>query len=323
MKNILRIAAFILCLFVLGGCTAADKMPTVGLTQFAPHPSLDNCREGFIAGMKEGGYEDGVNVKFDVQNAQADTALAAQIASTYASNKVKLICGIATPSAQAAYNEGTRKNIPVVFSAVSDPVAAMLVDSLEAPGKGATGTADILPVSAQLNLIRTLMPDAVNLGILYTTSEANSVANIIRYEEAAGEYGFTIVAVGISDKADLPLAVDSILEKVDVLTNLTDNTVVTALATVLDKANAKGIPVFGSEEEQVANGCVAAMGVDYYALGMATGKIAARVLDGEDVSTISVELFEESSPFLNQKALDAMGIVVPDSLAQTATFLGD
>lgn len=324
MKTVLRIFTVMMSLVLLAGCSASPSgMKTVGLTQFAPHPSLDNCLEGFIEGMKQGGYEEGVKVTYDIQNAQADTALAAQIASTYAGKKVDLIAGIATPSAQAAFNEGSRANIPVVFSAVSDPVAAMLVNTLEAPGKSATGTSDILPVEPQLKLIRQLLPDAKNLGILYTTSETNSVTNVARYEALAAQYGFTIVAVGISDKADLPLAIDNILTQVDVMTNLTDNTVVTALATVLDKANAKGIPVFGSEEEQVANGCVGAMGVDYFALGVATGRMAAQVLDGKNPAEMPVQLFEDSKPFLNQAVLDTLGITVPEELAATATYLGE
>ena len=235
-----------------------EQSYTIGISQFAEHGSLDNCREGFIEGLKEEGIEEGKNLTVDIKNAAADQGTAKQISDTFVSDKVDLVCAIATPSAQAAYNSAMNSDIPVVYTAVTDPVAAKLANEDGSSVGNVTGTSDELPIKAQLEMIREMLPDAKNIGILYTTSEANSVSALAKYKELAGDYGFTIVDKGISQTADISLATDELLTEVDCLTNLTDNTVVASLATILDKANEKNIPVFGSEIEQVKIGCLAA-----------------------------------------------------------------
>lgn len=308
------------------GCTASTSSDDpgtatykIGIVQFAEHGSLDNCREGFLEGLAEEGFKEGENVAIDYQNARADIAVANQIAQSFVSGKSDLLLGIATPAAQSAYNAAMDKDIPVVFSAVSDPVSAGLSDEAGL-GSGITGTADRLPVEAQLQMIREVMPDATKIGILYTTSEANSIYNLEIYKNLAGKYGFEIVEQGVSKQADVALALDSLLTKVDCLSNLTDNTVVQALPMVLEKANEKKIPVFGSEVEQVENGCIATMGLDYVALGKATGKIAARVLNGEDISTIPFEEFLDSELTINSEAAESLGIEFPQSVADKAVL---
>lgn len=293
----------------------------IGLTQFADHPSLDNCREGFIAGLAQEGFVEGENVTFDYQNAQGDTGTANLIAQNYVAAGVDLICGIATPSAQASYNAAQSKDIPVIFSAVSDPVAAQLSDVTTKTGQGVTGTSDALPLEKQVKLIRALMPDAKTIGILYNTSEVNSESQIAELKPIAAQYGFELETIGVNAAADIPLAADNILGKVDCLNNLTDNLVVQNLPTILDKANAKGIPVFGSEEEQVKNGCVASEGIDYYNLGIQTGVMAAKVLKGEDINAMPYEIIKESRPFINSAVMETFGIVLPDDLKDTVTDL--
>lgn len=224
---------------------------------------------------------EGENLTVLYENAQADGGIASQIITNFASQKVDLICGIATPMAQTAYGVGKKQNIPVIYTAVTDPVAAELAGSDGVPVGEITGTSDKLPVIQQLQMIRTLLPDAKTIGILFTTSEVNSLSTIEEYKASASEYGFEIVDMGISTTADVPLAADALLEKVDCITNLTDNTVVASLPVILDKAAKKNIPVFGSEIEQVKIGCLAAMGLDYVDLGKQTGKMAAAVLKGE------------------------------------------
>jgi putative ABC transport system substrate-binding protein len=162
------------------------------------------------------------------------------------------------------------------------------------------------------------MPEAKTIGILYSTSETNSVSAIREYKELAGNYGFTIIECGISQASDIPLAAADIASKVDCMTNLTDNTVVSALSTLLDAADKAGIPVFGSEIEQVKNGCVAAEGIDYVALGKQTGEMAARVLKGESASSIPFEPITEYGLYINSEALAAHNMTVPDSLAGEA-----
>ena len=291
----------------------------IGIQQFAEHGSLDNCREGFLEGLEEEGIKEGDNLKVEVKNAMADTATNAQIADSFVSDNMDLICAIATPSAQSAYNAAMDKDIPVVYTAVTDPVAAELADKDGNPVGDVTGTSDTLPVEEQLKMIREMMPDAKTIGILYTTSEANSVSAIATYESLVDKYGFTLETKGISQTSEIALATDDLLTKVDCITNLTDNTVVASLPTILEKANEKGIPVFGSEIEQVKIGCLAAEGIDYIQLGKQTGKIAAQILKGEKkASEIPYEIISEPGFYVNTKVAENLGIEVPSDLADSA-----
>lgn len=314
----------------MAGCGSADKKAekasgsgentyTIGISQYAQHGSLDNCREGFLAGLKEEGIEEGKNLTVEYKNAEAAFANAGQIADGFVSDKVDLICAIATPSAQTAYNAAMDSGIPVIYTAVTDTSAAELTDEEGVPVGEVTGTSDMLPVEEQLQMIRKMLPEAETIGILYTTSEANSVSAIKDYEKLAGEYGFTIETAGVTETADIPLAADGLLTKVDCLTNLTDNTVVNSLTTILEKANEKKIPVFGSEIEQVKKGCLAAQGLDYTALGRQTGKMAAQVLKGEKkASELNSAVIEGSDLYLNTKAAETLGIKVPEELSGKA-----
>ena len=295
---------------------------TIGIAQFAVHGSLDNCREGFLEGLAEEGIKEGENLTILYENAQADPGLAAQIASNFAGQKADLICAIATPTAQSAYSVGRKNNIPVIYTAVTDPVAAELANEDGTPAGEVTGTSDKLPVEQQLEMIRKILPDATKIGIMYTTSEVNSASTLAEYKEKAPEYGFEIVESGVSSSADIPLAADSILEQVDCLNNLTDNTVVASLPLILSKANAKNIPVFGSEIEQVKIGCLAAMGLDYVDLGKQTGRMAAKVLKGEaKASEINFEVIEEAAFYGNTKAAENLGIAFPEDLETNAKEL--
>ena len=299
--------------------SAAESDYTIGISQFAEHGSLDNCREGFLEGLKSAGIEEGVNLTVEYQNSQADTGTASTIADNFVSKNVDLICAIATPSAMSAYNSCLDSEIPVVYTAVSDPVGAGLADEEGNSVGNITGTSDKLPVEEQLKMIRDLMPDAKKIGILYTTSEANSVSTIKEYKELAENYDFEIVDSGINTVADVEMAAKDLASKVDCISNLTDNTVVSSLATILDKANAANIPVFGSEIEQVKLGCLAAEGLDYVALGKQTGKMAAKVLKGEKkASEMPFETITEAGLYLNTKVAENLGITVEDDLKNSA-----
>ena len=288
---------------------------TIGISQFAEHGSLDNCREGFLEGLKEEGIEEGKNLTVKVNNADADMGTASQIAQSFVTDNVDLICAIATPSAQAAYNAAMEK----VYTAVTNPVEAELATDDKMPVGAVTGTSDQLPVEAQLKMIREILPDAKTIGILYTTSEANSVYSISQYEELADQYGFTLETAGITSSSEISLATADLLTKVDCLTNLTDNTVVSSLPAILDQANEKGIPVFGSEIEQVKIGCLAAEGIDYVSLGKDTGKMAAKILKGEvKAEDMEYQLLTESNLYVNEKVAENLGITVPDSMNDRA-----
>ena len=294
------------------GNTADGEVYQIGVLQYADHPSLDNCLEGF----KQGLDAEGIAYELEAQSAKNDDATNTQIAQQFVDKD--LVCGIATPSAQACYNACYESGIPVIFNAVSDPVQAKLAVSETEAMDGITGVSDKLPVEAQLALIREMLPDAKKIGILYTTSEANSVSTIADYKAKVADYGFELVEVGISNASEIPQAADVLVSQVDCVTNMTDNTVVANLPVLIEKATAAGIPVFGSEEEQVGNGCVASAGIDYIELGKKAGVIAARVLRGEDVSTIPFETMTESKITINPDAAAAVNVEIPQSITDRA-----
>lgn len=295
-----------------------DKVFVIGISQFGEHGSLDNCRKGFIEGLKEEGFEDGKNIKIDYKNASFDTGNCTTIAQGFVSNGADLICAIATPSAQAAFNAAVEEEIPVVYTAITDPDGAGLTT-----GGEVTGTSDALPVKAQLELIREMLPDAKKIGILYTTSEPNSLYTIDIYKELAPDYGFEIVDKGVTAAADVPLAIEAILPDVDCISNLTDNTVVGQLDIMLDKAFEAGKPIFGSEIEQVKKGCVAAEGLEYYNLGIQTGKMAAKILKGEaKASEMPFETVTDNYLYVNKVSADELGITLTDKVNERANFVG-
>ena len=337
-KSIVTLLTVTMTAVLLAGCSSNASAPasdstdtskassdgsyTIGIGQYAEHGSLDNCREGFLLGLAEEGIKEGENSTVLYENAQADGVLTGQINTNFAAKQVDLICSIATPMAQNAYGVGKKNNIPVIYTAVTDPVTAQLADQNGAPVGEITGTSDKLPVKEQLQMIRTILPEAKTIGILYTTSEVNSESTLAEYKSAAAEYGFEIVESGVSSPADIPLAVDNLLQKVDCLNNLTDNTVVSSLPLILKKAGEKNIPVFGSEIEQVKIGCVAAMGLDYVELGKQTGKMAAKILKGEaKASELNFEIIKEAAFYGNTKAAENLGITLPESLTGSAAEL--
>ena len=299
--------------------TASGDVPIIGISQYGEHGSLDNCREGFLQGLQEAGLEEGVDYKVDYQNASFDDNMASQIAQAFSAEDAALMVGIATPSATACYAAAEDKDIPVIFTAITDPVGAKLDSG------NITGTSDVLPVEGQLQLIRALQPDADTIGIIYTTSESNSVYSIGVYEELAADYGFTIESIGVTAQSEVTQAVDTLIAKgVDCLSNLTDNNVVGVLASVLEKTNEAGIPVYGSEIEQVKLGCVAGAGLDYIQLGIQTGKMAAKVLTGEATcADLPYEIIENYSLYINSNAIAEMNITLPDDIAQSAEEVGE
>ena len=335
MKNFKRFASAILALTLALSLTAcggsketasdtpaADPAPAeetakvykIGISQYGEHASLDNCREGFLQGLAEAGLVEGTDFEVDYQNAGFDDSIATQIGQSFSAEDVDLMVAIATPSATACYAAAEDKDIPVIFTAITDPVQAKLDSG------NVTGTSDKLPVEAQLDLIRQLQPDAKTIGIIYTTSEPNSVSAIAEYQAKAPEYGFEVDAVGVTSQAEVTQAADTLISHgVDCFSNLTDNNVVGVLAAVLEKTDEAGIPVYGSEVEQVKLGCVASAGIYYVQLGIQTGMMAAKVLTGETTcQDLPYETISEYGIYVNSTALDAMGITLPETVAQKA-----
>ena len=303
--------AMVMTAMALTGCgggaeegAASGDIPVIGINQYGQHASLDNCREGFLLGLEEAGLVEGVDFEIDYQNAGFDDNIATQIAQNFSANDVALMCAIATPSATACYAAAEDKDIPVIFTAITDPEQAKLT------GGNITGTSDKLPIEAQLQLIREMQPDAKTIGILYTTSEPNSVSAVAEYQEKAPKYGFTIEAMGVMTQAEVNQAADTMISKgIDCMTNLTDNNVVGVLPSILEKTNEAGIPVYGSEIEQVKLGCVASAGIEYIALGKQTGAMAAKILKGEAAATdMPYETISEFEIYVNPDAMAALGV---------------
>lgn len=286
------------------GEQASGDVPVIGISQYGQHASLDNCREGFLLGLEESGLVEGVDYEIDYQNAGFDDTIATQIAQNFSANNVALMCAIATPSATACYAAAEDKNIPVIFTAITDPVEAKLDSG------NITGTSDKLPIEAQLQLIRQMQPDAKTIGILYTTSEPNSVSAVAEYQEKGPDYGFTIEALGVMQQSEVIQAADSLIaKKVDCFTNLTDNNVVGVLPSILEKTNDAGIPVYGSEIEQVKIGCIASAGIEYIALGKQTGAMAAKILRGEATpEEMPYETVTEYEIYYNSDVMSTLGV---------------
>jgi putative ABC transport system substrate-binding protein len=293
------------------------KILKIGVIQYATNPSLDNCYSGFKAGLEEAGYKDGGNLTIEFQNAQGDSSNCDLIAKNMVSKKYNLIMGVATPAAMSAYSAAKSADIPVVFTAVSDAVSAGIVKSNEKPGVNCTGSSDVLPLEQQMKMIRAFLPNAKKIGILYTTSEPNSVSQLAKFKELAPKYNFEIVDVGVTGASEVAAAAATAVSKgIDCINNFTDNNVVDNLSTVLQAANGAKIPVFGSEEEQVKNGCLASQSIDYVALGKETGKIAAKILKGEaKASELPVYMVKDCTPVYSKAVMEKLGLTLPSAYA--------
>ena len=291
-----------------------DDIAVIGLSQYGQHGSLDNCRIGFLEGLEESGLVEGVDYKIDYQNAGFDDNVCTQIAQNFIAQDVDLMSAVATPSAMACFAAAEEKDIPVVFTAVADPEIAGVAEG------NITGTSDKLPIEGQLELMRAIHPDAKTIGMMYTTSEINSVATIEEYKEKCPDYDFELVLVGVSQQAEVMQATDNLIaQKVDIFCNLTDNNVVGVLPSILEKTNAAGIPVYGSEIEQVKIGCIASAGLDYVALGRRSGAMAAQILRGEATATeIPYEADGAYEVYINSEVLAAMNIILSDELTADA-----
>lgn len=320
MKNFKKIISIVLVLSFVFAFSACGKdkgndVPVIGISQYGEHASLDNCREGFLQGLKDAGLTEGKDFTIDYQNAGFDDAIATQIAQNFSAKNVSLMCAIATPSATACFAAAEDKDIPVIFTAITDPKEAKLDEG------NVTGTSDKLPVEEQLKLIRTLQPEAKTIGIIYTTSEPNSISAIEEYKSSASKYDFKIEAIGITAQSEAVQAAETLISKgVDCFSNLTDNNVVGVLPSILEKTDEAKIPVYGSEIEQVKKGCVASVGIDYFELGVKTGKMAAKILKGEAKAVdMDYETISEYKTYVNNDALKVFGITLPEDISKVAT----
>ncbi|MCH5196884.1 MAG: ABC transporter substrate-binding protein [Oscillospiraceae bacterium] len=283
----------------------------IGVIQYAAHPSLDNCYEGIKQGLEESSYSGKYTIDF--QNGQNSSENCDQYAKNMVAQNYDIIFAIATPAAISAYSAAKDRDIPVIFCAVSDPVEAGLAKSLDAGLDTCNGTADILNLAEQLNMIMAFQPDVKKIGVLYTTTEPNSLSHLKLFKELCSAKSVEVVEQGVSGSADIPQAAADLASKVDCINNFTDNNVVNSLSIVLEKANAAGIPVYGSEVEQVKNGCLASMSIDYVSLGKKTAEMGVKVLDGTKCSELAVAQISDVTPVVNTDVLAQFNITLPDA----------
>ncbi len=284
---------------------------TIGITQIVAHPSLDAARDGFKKALEDAG----IMAEYDEQNAQGDPATATSIANIFASDDYDLILAIATPTAQATAQVVTET--PILFTAVTDPVAAKLVASNEAPGANVTGTTDMNPVAEQIALIKQINPDATSVGIIYSSGEVNSEVQVALAREAAAAEGLEVVEKTVTNTSEVQQAANAL--DTDAIYVPTDNNVVAGLESVIQVAEQKQILLVAGESDSVKKGAVITYGIDYAKLGEQTGAMAVRILTGEATpATMPVESQSELTLVINLKAAEAMGVTIPQELLDKA-----
>ncbi|MDQ0243653.1 putative ABC transport system substrate-binding protein [Bacillus fengqiuensis] len=307
----------------VSGNKEEKKTVKIGITQLVEHPSLDASREGFIAALKDAGYEEGKNLKLDYQNAQGDMNNNMMIAQNLVADQNDLILAITTSSAQAATK--STQDIPILFTAITDPVGAKLVDSLEQPGGNVTGTSDTHPeaIKKTINSIKEFIPDAKKVGIIYNSGEPNSVVNVEKANAALKEIGLEAVETTVSTSSEVKQAAESLIGQVDVFYIPKDNTVVSALESVITVANDKKVPTFVGEGDSVKRGTFASYGFEYHDLGYATGKMAVEILEGKKPSDIPVGIPENLELYINKKAAEQEGITLTEEMIKNAKIVGE
>lgn len=333
-KRFLVIGIILMMVVMVWGCTPAgekkdeqesgqeikeEEIIQVGISQLAEHPALDASREGFIEGLATEGFIDGENITIDFQNAQGDFPTAQLIAQNFLSQEMDMIFAIATPAAQAAFN--TTKDIPILVTAVTDPVEAGLAESWEVSNTNVTGTSDMTPMKEQFSLLQELVPEAQKIGVLYNTSEENSEIQIRKMKEIAEKLNLEVVPSGITNTNEIPQALDALIGNIDVLYIPTDNLVAASMPLIVDKTNEKGIPVIGSERAHVEAGALATEGISYYELGFQTALMAVDIINGKQPSELPISTMKEYELVINEDSAKLLKIEISDHLKEKAKMI--
>ncbi len=321
MKKIIAVMLAVIMMLAFAGCgetqNEKNSVLKIGIIQYMSHPSLDNCYNGVISALESSGIQ--YTVDYQIGSGNSADSDCTNFAKNMVAANYDMIIAIATPAAKSAFAATDDTEIPVIFCAVSDPVAAGLVESMDAPGYLCTGTSDVLDLEAQVALIKAMQPEVKSIGILYTSSEDNSITNLKNFKAICDKEGIEVVATAVQGASDIPSAAEELASKVDCINNFTDNNVVNNLSVVLTAADKYGIPVYGSEEEQVINGCLASVSIGYVALGRVTGEMAVSVLKGEDASTMAVKTITEATPVINSSVLKKLGLSTPEGYSEVKT----
>lgn len=316
LLSILTMAALTMSMLVGCSGTASSEKQEIGIIQYTAHPALDAARDGFIAKLEELGYKDGENCTIDIQNAQADQSNLKTISQKFVNDGKNLILAIATPAAQSIAAETS--DIPILITAVTDPAASGLVNDNNAPGTNVSGTSDLTPVKEQIALLKQVLPDAKKIAIMYCSGEQNSVIQADMAKEAAAENGLEATDLTVSNTNDVAQVTESAIGKYDAIYIPTDNILASAMPLVTSITNPKGLPVFVGEQGMVEGGGLASVGINYTSLGEATGKMAADILGGADISTMPIQYDNNPELIINKTAADELGITFPDEVLANA-----
>lgn len=290
---------------------------TVAVTAIVEHPALDAVRDGVREVLEAAGYKDGDNMKFTYESAQGNAATAAQIARQFVGEAPSVIVPISTPSAQAVVS--ATRDIPVVFSAVTDPLGAQLVNDMDKPGGNVTGLSDLLPIAKHLALIKEILPEAKTIGYLYNSGESNSVSQLEVMKAEAEKAGLEVIESAATKSAEVQGAARALVGRADVIYVPTDNTIVSAFEGVVAVAEEAKLPLIAGDTASVDRGALAALGFNYKDLGKQTGELVLRVLKGEKPGDIAVQFAEGSDLVVNKSAAAKMGVTLPESVVGRAT----
>lgn len=319
MKKLL--CTVFLCAFCLTATTVTAENLTISISQYLDHPALNAVLKGFQDDLAE----NGISPEYKIYNGHGNMSTVGQISNQIISDKPDMILAIATPSAQACariYEKNKdMADTPMLFAAITDPLAAGLVDNYERPGKSITGVSNRLPMDKHMEMVLRFVPDLENLGVMYNSGEVNSISNVKRIKEAAAALGFNVVGGSVSHTADVYQAAQSLVGKVDAIYVPTDNTVISALESVIKVSEQVDIPLFTADTDSVKRGAIAAMGFDYYLHGKQTGAMARRIIAGEKPGSIPVEFQKNLSFHVNPEAAQRMGLVVDQAIIDSADTL--
>ncbi len=294
------------------GTEEAKNIYTIGINQLVQHDALDASREGFLEGLKEKGFEEGKNLKVDYQNAQGDISIAKTISDQFVTSKVDMIFSIATSSLQASYN--ATKDIPIVFTAVTDPIEAGVAKSFESSGTNVTGTSDMVSMEEQLDLLTNLVKDIKTLGVVYNSSEANSLAQVQELKKEASKRGINIKEISVTTVNEVNQNLNAAIGSIDALYAPTDNTVASAYDLVGNICVSKNIPMLCGEEAGVSKGGLCSIGIDYFKLGKEAGYKAAEILNGTKPSDIEITTLSDMSITINTDVAEKLNIEIPEDI---------
>lgn len=310
VEKIVKRLGIVLLLMLAVACGKKEEGKIkIGITQIVEHPALDAARDGFMEVLKASEFAD--RIEFETKSAQGDMAVAQNIAESFVNDQKTLILAIATPTAQASFN--ATKDIPILITAVTDPISAGLT------GANVTGTSDATPLDKQFTLLKNIYPNAKTVGIIYNIGEQNSEIQVNQAKELAGKFGFKIEAVGVSNINEISQALDALLDKVDVLYAPTDNLIASSMPLIAEKSIAKNKGIIAGEKGMVEAGALATEGIDYYELGKQTGEMAIRVLKGEKPSDLPIKTLEKTELVINTRTFKALGLTISDELNTKAT----